>query len=596
MHSTKLVSALAVAGALVAAAPASAATFTVKNDNYAGPQSLAAAITAANNNTGVVDTITFDIDPAAAPHIIQPPSTAYTLPDVTEAVVIDGTTQAGYAGAPIIQIDAVDVEHGLMLASNGSTVRGLALYNAGLTLGAGAPYGNGISIVGNSNTVSGNFLGTNAAGGAFGNNEAGVRIAGYNNEINGNLIADNLHDGVRVAAGTGNVVQSNRIGVAPGAIAMGNLDHGVNVAAGGTRVESNVIVDHGVSGVRIAAGTGSVVRGNKIGTNAAGAPVPNAIGIELGSAAATVEGNVVSNNAAQGIRVSGSQHTLLANEVGTNATGIVVRGHDTTIGAGNVVSGNTNDGIRIELGAERALVEDSTISGNGRDGVALIDAKPATIASNTINDNSRNGVAISNANPGPGPIQLVPNHQIDGNELAGNGASGVRVADSSRNDIENGNTIANNAFDGVTVVSGTANTVLGNTLNGNGGRPIDLDDDGITANDEPQLDADTGANELTNHPSLGPLTAAGMNVTLVAETLRDYRLELYTGTSCANLTPIRTLNVSTNATGQAAGIFAGVVARSTPRYYAVTATEFGTIGALPQPASTSELSGCFVVN
>ncbi|MCP5090854.1 MAG: LamG domain-containing protein, partial [Gammaproteobacteria bacterium] len=95
-----------------------------------GDISLREAIEAANNTTGA-DTISFDItDPlVGGAHTI---SLLSALDDITETVIIDGTTDADFSTMPIIVLDGssagADVD-GLTLAagSDGSTIRGLVI-------------------------------------------------------------------------------------------------------------------------------------------------------------------------------------------------------------------------------------------------------------------------------------------------------------------------------------------------------------------------------------------------------------------------------------------------------------------------------------
>ena len=77
--------------------------FVVTNTLDSGPGSLRQAILDANAtpNVGGPDVIRFSI-PGLGAHTIQPLS---TLPDITDPVVIDGTTQPGYAGKPVIELD-----------------------------------------------------------------------------------------------------------------------------------------------------------------------------------------------------------------------------------------------------------------------------------------------------------------------------------------------------------------------------------------------------------------------------------------------------------------------------------------------------------
>ena len=80
-----------------AAAPAS---FVVTNTNDSGAGSLRQAILDANANEGA-ETITFAI-PGSGRHTI---TLANALPAITENTTIDGTSQSGFIGTPLIELD-----------------------------------------------------------------------------------------------------------------------------------------------------------------------------------------------------------------------------------------------------------------------------------------------------------------------------------------------------------------------------------------------------------------------------------------------------------------------------------------------------------
>ena len=102
-----------------------ASTLVVTNTNQSGPGSLYQAIVDAND-PGPRDTITFNI-PGAGPHTIAP--TARSCRSITQPVVIDGTTQPGYAGTPLIEISGQNAgtAFGLVVNGSNSIVRGLAI-------------------------------------------------------------------------------------------------------------------------------------------------------------------------------------------------------------------------------------------------------------------------------------------------------------------------------------------------------------------------------------------------------------------------------------------------------------------------------------
>ncbi len=108
------------------------ANYTVVNTDYSGAGSLRQAITDANANAGL-DTIAFNI-PGPGLHSIS----TYNLPYITDAVMVDGTSQPGYSGMPLIELDGVFAGFdgaALWIRAMGRLSKGLSL-TAPRTLGA----------------------------------------------------------------------------------------------------------------------------------------------------------------------------------------------------------------------------------------------------------------------------------------------------------------------------------------------------------------------------------------------------------------------------------------------------------------------------
>jgi hypothetical protein len=190
-------------------------TFDVTNTADSGPGSLRQAILDSNAATAATNTIDFAI-PGKRVQTISPLS---ALPPIIEAVLVDGWSQPGYAGTPLIQIDGSGAGNsdGLTITGSNVTVRGLDI--------GGFAQGAGIHITGASasrNRIYGNFLGTDPTGTQALSNEEGVEIdaGAVNNTIGGatagagNLISANLEYGVHITGDgtTGNLVLGNTIG------------------------------------------------------------------------------------------------------------------------------------------------------------------------------------------------------------------------------------------------------------------------------------------------------------------------------------------------------------------------------------------------
>jgi len=562
-------------------ASAQAAIFTVNTTADTGAGSLRQAIIDANASAAVADTINFNI--ATGTQTITLNS---ALPSITSQLVIDGTTQPGFLGSPIIvlkpSVNASGI-NGLSLTSGSNLVKGL-VFNG---------FGNyAIEITGataNGNTIYGNYIGVDISGNTAAANGGGVSIDGGadNNVIGGttaaarNIISGNNGQGIRIggAGTTGNKVVGNYIGTnAAGNADLGNsisgilIDQATATTVGGiTGGGRNVISGNGNSGVHIndPDTTGNLVQGNYIGTNAAGtAAIGNTNhGVQISASAKvnTIGGtvaaarNVISGNGI-GVWIQGSGtegNTVQGNYIGTNAgatgpianltDGIQITGGSnsntiggTVAGARNVISGNANDGIEISGGDTRFHVVQgnyigTNISGtnalpNAGNGIHIAEmAFSNTIGGNTaaarnvISANTQNGILIEGAGTEFNSVQ----GNFIGTNAAGTGAlgnigSGVQFADSTTTNIlggnqaGEGNRIAYNKANGVTVIGGETaagnNPIRGNAIFANAKLGIDLNNDGVTLNDD--QDPDTGGNALINYPTITGASQAGGMTTL----------------------------------------------------------------------------------
>ncbi|MCX7722340.1 MAG: right-handed parallel beta-helix repeat-containing protein [Verrucomicrobiae bacterium] len=309
-----------------------AATFTVTSTNDAGPGSLREAIERANTNAGP-DTIAFNLPGTGVRSIVL----ASALPEITDAVVIDGYTQPGSApntlsngfnATLLVQIDGSNLfieDWGLYLTGGNSTVRGLIL--------VGLPSA-GISLWnGGTNVVEGNIIGLNAGGAARGNRTSGVSLwNSAGNRIGGdtpaarNVISGNTGTGILIdgSGSTNNLVLGNFIGTGlTGTEARPNGEAGIRVQyASGTLIGGttpgarNIISGNGQNGVFLAYFSGSSrVLGNFIGADATGAlPLGNgAHGVRIEAStdnqvggAGAGEGNLIAFNTGDGVAVVGS--------------------------------------------------------------------------------------------------------------------------------------------------------------------------------------------------------------------------------------------------------------------------------------------------
>ena len=230
----------------------------VTNTGDSGPGSLRQAILNANA-AGSPRTITFAI-PGTGVQTITPLS---PLPNLTTAgTVIDGTTQPGYAGSPLIEVSgSSSYGDGLTVTASNCTVRGLCLDRWA--------DGAGLTLNGSGETVQGDYLGTDPTGNAAAGNWEGLLLVGSSNDAIGgtaagqaDVIGGNAASGIRVSgmasgyASSNNSITGDRVGVGAGGGAVGNGGDGVLVVgnyASGNSITSDLIANNGKIGIDLSA-------------------------------------------------------------------------------------------------------------------------------------------------------------------------------------------------------------------------------------------------------------------------------------------------------------------------------------------------------
>jgi hypothetical protein len=499
-------------------ATATAATFTVTNANDSGAGSLRQAILDANATPGF-DTINFNIGSGA--QTISPLS---PLPTVTDPVSLNATTQPGYSGSPIVELNGTNAGFG----------------SAGIRISAGASFVQGFVInrftdqivleTGGGNTITGNYTGI-AVGGTSGyccsntgiliNNSPDNLIGGTSaqarNVISGNGPSTGNIVGVSItgASSTGNRVQGNFIGTTSnGTAALGNAGAGISIGGGasgniigGTAAGArNIISGNGSNGVRIDAASNQV-QGNYIGTDVNGtASLGNGtVGVSISDSNNLIGGttsaarNIISGNTQEGIDISrfcctGNEtpiagNLIQGNYIGVNASGSAaipnngggvrvvssVAFSDNAIGgtqpgAGNVISGNRTDGIELSIFNGGNNVVQGNFIGTNADGSAAL-------------PNDNNGLNVRGRNIIIGGTATGARNVISGNggNCGGCGGSGIEILDTGNGTSTFGNVVQGNyiginaagnaplpnSFAGVSL-SNTSNNTIGGTGSGAG--------------------------------------------------------------------------------------------------------------------------------
>lgn len=339
------------------------------------------------------------------------------------------------------------------------------------------------------NTVRGNYIGVSGTGtAAIPNGTVGINLGSLGGasiggatiggataipgQGAGNVISGNGLRGIEIQTGSStttvigpSTIQGNILGLdANGVNAISNT--GANIylfdaelpvsgtpRLGPVTIRDNVLSagGHGV----FALASGTIIRGNYIGTDITGTVArPNTFGLEITStglafvSSATIggtgagEGNLISGNASDAVRLFLATATLQGNRIGVSSSGsplanggygIFVDSGLATIGgtaagAGNTIANNGDTGVQVRIGFP-----------------AVRNTSEATIQGNSITGNALLGINNS------APDVVTPNDPGDG--------------DSGPNDLQNFPVITAATLSGGNLtVSGTLNSTAGATF------------------------------------------------------------------------------------------------------------------------------------
>jgi hypothetical protein len=477
--------------------------------------------------------------------------------------------------------------------------------------------GAGVTIAGGfGNSIQGNIIGLNRSGNeVLGNSVNGVFVSsltlndGTIVQANGTLIGGTLPEtgnvisgqtiyGININSGINSTITGNLIGSdSTGTVALGNLNAGIALSAQSGPAVSNTISENVISGNGQGIVLGSLffnfgtnfnlITRNLIGTDITGTKAlgntENGIWVLdsnniIGGSFLAQEGNVISANGGNGVLITSmaSATLVLGNLIGTDITGIAALGNGQNgiqLGTG----GGNNAAISNQIGGTLAGVE-NVISGNLQNGIKI-----QSFSTGNVVEGNLIGTDITGLLPLPNIEQGVLITSSFGNTIGGNALdagniiaynrSGVMVGADAEDEDSINNVILSNAI--------FANITLG----------IDLHKRGA-----PQKLAQTfkGPNHFQTSPEIcfaAVVDAISLEVTgkLHSAAFTNYEIQFFANenaNSGQGMVFLSSLIVTTNSRGKVS--FAKSMVPFLPNHYiTATATRLDVDGT---PLETSEFS------
>jgi parallel beta-helix repeat protein len=320
-----------------------------------------------------------------------------------------------------------------LLTANDNDIGGLK--------GNGIDYnaGNGVTIMGDRNTIQNNGIWDNEQDGVYVEDSDHVQIGGGSGE--GNTINRNGANGVRLGAAVTNAtLAGNVIGLSQGNWDAGNTQHGVMVEnganwnfIGGTgEGEGNWIAYNDWSGIFI---TGSTTHDNIVVGNVIGAPMawgweaPNGqdgVSIYNGPYSNWIGGvglgNVILSSGGNGIAIANSNDNIVwVNYIGTDGA--------------DINWGNAYYGVAVMNGSGNSILANEIAYNGTQDGTddrqagVRVDGAVATanhISRNSIHDNDGPGIKLANGGNNNLPAPVITQASCQG-PVSGTACAGCTV-------------------------------------------------------------------------------------------------------------------------------------------------------------------------
>ena len=343
-----------------------------------------------------------------------------TLPSITGDTEIEGQTQPGFGGTPVIELrNSGSAQNGIrFFNANGASVENLSIIDFRAS---------GVELDNADNTtVANNYIGVAINGADGGNGDDGVkaRSGSVGAIVRNNLIGFSGETGVDIGSGSDfAAIDGNFIGVTAAGADVGNDLNGIRLSGGsddttiGTTA-GNVIANSGSNGIWIDGPDRIQIRNNTIGLT------PNrqqqasngrhGIFVRAGGSATigSVAGpNVIGSNGRNGVRIESASADIIGNFIGTNPAG--------SGSFGNGFLGGYS-GVSINNGSERSTVTDNVIANNAARGVA-VRSNTVQVSRNLISANGAlaidlngDGVTLNDSGDGDGGRNNLLNYpEID---------------------------------------------------------------------------------------------------------------------------------------------------------------------------------------
>ncbi len=488
------------------------------NENFIGGEGPGEGNLISNNGAeGIVVQGPNKVTEVSGNYIGTDPTGASSLGNAGAGVVIRGGSSENTVGGYSALLSTDCSEPCNLISGNGDA--GILVENPG----------------GEYNTISGNFVGTDATGSyAIPNLGEGVALEGGSSgvDIRNNLVSGNVDSGIAVLDGSSSItITGNYVGVdASGTFSIPNDYCGVllgegathNTIGGDTAGERNVISGNAVDGIGLWSGDAgrNTIQGNYIGVDASGSnPIGNGLrGIAIMSGENIVGGqnaspggtcsgecNLISGNyyGLQLFQGSAVSNTITGNYIGTDASGLSLLPHRyEAVFLGSYAAHNRLGGAApeernliagmVQIGPDFAAPFDNEVSGN----YIGLDATGTTCLAQPYH-----GIALGGRD------------SVIGGDTA---AHGNRICGAEHHGIS---------------ISNGGNLVAHNEVYGHG-------EDGIRVSGPAALSNTLTRNSIYDNGGLGIHLVDGGNMELPAPIILSYNLATGTasGTACANCT------------------------------------------------------------
>jgi parallel beta-helix repeat protein len=366
----------------------------------------------------------------------------------------------------------------------------------------------------------------------------------YNTAVTDSTVTSNSGSGITLNSSNANTISHNTVS--------SNVGEGIDIGGDNDIVSENTVqLNQGNGGIWLAGGNNDSVTDNYISGSFAGIYANGGVSYD------NISGNTITGNSYHGIQLTDNNATIVGNNISSNgADGIYLGGSTNDLVSGNNLDSNggstTNEGIYLNLANSNTIINNNITDSSCSTNCYAIDITTSGSAKNYLSGNTYSGDGTHTATINDAGTGTIYANQMNSTGQLVNSAPGAlvsRLQASATNDLFQAQDASRNVLFSVSS-TGLVNSVAGYAYNGTAGATTTCTGGQFLQNQVVQGGIVTGGTCAAGGvTTVGGLDTAGYNTSVNGATINGSTIYLQSAsTSYAGLVNTTTQSFKGNKT------------------------------------------------